>query len=287
MASQRYYQKDGKTIVQTGSQTSSSSSSKASSSKAAQSSSLQSSQQRKREFPALHKRLFAALSCANAGEACQKMRPAQKQPRKLVPAVQHSLQAGSNRREGRRGRAEQESATRYGLGRLLTVVALMADDVLLVPVSPAMQENFGLEVATTVNTTRAAAKAVFSKLREADPAADAAPWVALVARCMQLSGAALAATVLTPDSAELQENNQRPPVMQDLSHFLQTELDDVEWPRPGCSNLEQLSESALVGGKVNICSGCKLARYCGKDCQVQHWKQHKTACKRMQAARTR
>ncbi|WIA28887.1 hypothetical protein OEZ86_011411 [Tetradesmus obliquus] len=251
-----------------------------------------------------------------------------------------------------------------------------------------MQENFGLEVATTANTTRAAAKAVFSKLREADPAADAAPWVALVARCMQLSGAALAAAVLTLDSAELQENNQRPPVMQDLSHILQTELDDVEWlvqhmqavsssgsssasssssssgvtgatakelqqlqeqqeelelglwkavkalqtwsntpvvtaadllqearrevkpavaqqleafgaavaaqvpvklccNRPGCSNLEQLSESALVGGKGNICSGCKLARYCGKDCQVQHWKQHKTACKRMQAARAR
>uniref|UniRef100_A0A383WCQ2 Uncharacterized protein n=1 Tax=Tetradesmus obliquus TaxID=3088 RepID=A0A383WCQ2_TETOB len=249
MASQRYYQKDGKTIVQTGSQTSSrSSSSKASSSKAAQSS----TQQRKREFPALHKRLFGALGCANAGEvlgvpedetsaeaavegaaqacsmactalqllgdpqiaaelssssarqevqqqqqqqqqwrqllkpevclglldattqllllqpdlavadsalamvfqACSNTCAAAEQHRwqgalwthasavdcmrklltQLVPAVQHSLQAGSNRPEGRRGRAEQESATRYGLGRLLTIVALMADDVLLVPV---------------------------------------------------------------------------------------------------------------------------------------------------------
>jgi hypothetical protein len=32
--------------------------------------------------------------------------------------------------------------------------------------------------------------------------------------------------------------------------------------------MEQLSEAVLVGGKGNICSGCKVARYCGKECQV-------------------
>jgi hypothetical protein len=44
--------------------------------------------------------------------------------RQLVPAVQHSLQAGSSIPEGRRRRAQQESDTQYGLGRLLTLVAL-------------------------------------------------------------------------------------------------------------------------------------------------------------------
>jgi hypothetical protein len=45
----------------------------------------------------------------------------------LVPAVQHSLQTDSRPSGGRRGRAEQESATLYGLGRLLTVVALRGE----------------------------------------------------------------------------------------------------------------------------------------------------------------
>jgi hypothetical protein len=44
--------------------------------------------------------------------------------RQLVPAVQHSLQAESSIPEGRRSRTQQESDTQYGLGRLLTVVAL-------------------------------------------------------------------------------------------------------------------------------------------------------------------
>jgi hypothetical protein len=45
----------------------------------------------------------------------------------VVPAVQHSLQAESSIPEGRRSRAEQESATLYGLGRLLMVVALKGE----------------------------------------------------------------------------------------------------------------------------------------------------------------
>ncbi|WIA08126.1 hypothetical protein OEZ85_007584 [Tetradesmus obliquus] len=115
-----------------------------------------------------------------------------------------------------------------------------------------LREDLALEFAEAASTTRAAAKAVCSKLVEADAAADTVPWVALVARCLQLYGAAFAAAALTPESAQ-----------------------------------RHLSESALVGGKRNICSGCKVARYCGKDCQVQHWKQHKAACKRLQAARAR
>lgn len=32
-----------------------------------------------------------------------------------------------------------------------------------------------------------------------------------------------------------------------------------------------------------VCSGCKTVGYCTVDCQKQHWKQHKTICKALQA----
>ena len=33
------------------------------------------------------------------------------------------------------------------------------------------------------------------------------------------------------------------------------------------------------GVNLNSCSRCKAAKYCGKACQAQHWKVHKTTCK--------
>lgn len=34
-----------------------------------------------------------------------------------------------------------------------------------------------------------------------------------------------------------------------------------------------------MGIKMSTCSKCKLASYCGKDCQTKHWKQnHKFSC---------
>ncbi|KAF6253578.1 hypothetical protein COO60DRAFT_1643060 [Scenedesmus sp. NREL 46B-D3] len=214
---------------------------------------------------------------------------------------------------------------------------------------PSMLENYGLGIATAANNPRSS-----------KGPADAAPWVALVARCMQISGAAVAAAVLTPASAqtelddvcwlmqhvqrlsssscssaaglsfvelqqlqELQEELElglwkavkalrtwsntavetaadllqevrrevKPAVAQQLEAFGAAVAAQVPVKlccnRPGCANLGQLSETVLVGGKGNICSGCKVARYCGKDCQVQHWKQHKASCKRIQATRLR
>lgn len=51
---------------------------------------------------------------------------------------------------------------------------------------------------------------------------------------------------------------------------------------PECLNCVRLSENELVGGKGSVCSGCKVARYCMKECQLAHWKQHKAACKQLQ-----
>ena len=54
---------------------------------------------------------------------------------------------------------------------------------------------------------------------------------------------------------------------------------------PLCKSLTpELSEQQLVVGSSRRCSGCRVARYCSKGCQVAHWKQHKPACKAAAAA---
>ncbi|GFH50172.1 hypothetical protein CTEN210_06648 [Chaetoceros tenuissimus] len=45
--------------------------------------------------------------------------------------------------------------------------------------------------------------------------------------------------------------------------------------RPGCNK---------IGSK--ICAGCKLVSYCGRECQVQHWKMHKKNCKKVKKVDT-
>jgi hypothetical protein len=53
---------------------------------------------------------------------------------------------------------------------------------------------------------------------------------------------------------------------------------------PGCANASGMTEKAIVSGKSCLCSGCKVARYCGRACQVAHWKVHKPVCKMLAAA---
>jgi hypothetical protein len=53
---------------------------------------------------------------------------------------------------------------------------------------------------------------------------------------------------------------------------------------PVCLNLAGPRELQLVSGHSCICAGCHVARYCGRLCQRQHWKQHKPACKVLAAA---
>jgi hypothetical protein len=33
--------------------------------------------------------------------------------------------------------------------------------------------------------------------------------------------------------------------------------------------------------KLSRCSGCRCVFYCGKECQKEHWKEHKEMCKRL------
>eukprot|EP01122_Echinamoeba_exundans_P004502 TRINITY_DN14558_c0_g1_i1.p1 TRINITY_DN14558_c0_g1~~TRINITY_DN14558_c0_g1_i1.p1 ORF type:complete len:219 (+),score=31.46 TRINITY_DN14558_c0_g1_i1:130-786(+) len=46
---------------------------------------------------------------------------------------------------------------------------------------------------------------------------------------------------------------------------------------------ENIATCAKCGNPNNLmqCSGCKRVRYCGRECQVSHWKVHKAACKRL------
>jgi len=51
-----------------------------------------------------------------------------------------------------------------------------------------------------------------------------------------------------------------------------------------CSNLSGPSELLLVKGKAHLCSGCRTARYCSRECQTRHWPEHKPVCKALKAA---
>jgi uncharacterized membrane protein YgcG len=53
---------------------------------------------------------------------------------------------------------------------------------------------------------------------------------------------------------------------------------------PRCSNVAGPSETQLVSGRSALCGGCRVAHYCSRDCQRQHWKQHKPACQALAAA---
>jgi hypothetical protein len=53
---------------------------------------------------------------------------------------------------------------------------------------------------------------------------------------------------------------------------------------PACDTVRGPSEAKLVSGRSCLCGRCRVARYCSRDCQAAHFKQHKRACKAMAAA---
>lgn len=56
--------------------------------------------------------------------------------------------------------------------------------------------------------------------------------------------------------------------------------------RQHCASCDK--ESAAPEKSNMACSGCLVATYCGRDCQVAHWKStHKQMCKQMAAARAK
>jgi len=55
---------------------------------------------------------------------------------------------------------------------------------------------------------------------------------------------------------------------------------------PRCTNLSGPSEVRLVTGHNTKCGGCRVARYCSRQCLKQHWRQHKPVCQALAAATT-
>jgi hypothetical protein len=53
---------------------------------------------------------------------------------------------------------------------------------------------------------------------------------------------------------------------------------------PACSNTSGPTELSLVSGRSCVCGGCRVADYCSRACQAQHWKQHKPVCMSLAAA---
>ena len=45
-----------------------------------------------------------------------------------------------------------------------------------------------------------------------------------------------------------------------------------------CANCGASDDSSPDGVKLKPCSVCKTARYCGRGCQVEHWKKHRPHC---------
>jgi len=58
-------------------------------------------------------------------------------------------------------------------------------------------------------------------------------------------------------------------------------LYDGAAPCPNCVRCRQPPSSSL---RMNVCSGCKITRYCGRTCQKTDWTRHKKFCKMVSKA---
>ncbi|EIW54764.1 uncharacterized protein TRAVEDRAFT_39272 [Trametes versicolor FP-101664 SS1] len=52
----------------------------------------------------------------------------------------------------------------------------------------------------------------------------------------------------------------------------------VAYPLAGSCGHCQRDETAGAGAGMMRCSGCKMTRYCGAECQKKDWKRHKVSC---------
>lgn len=60
----------------------------------------------------------------------------------------------------------------------------------------------------------------------------------------------------------------------------------AETVRDGTIKDPAKTSCCIVCGSPNnlkLCSACKLVRYCGRECQMADWKNHKELCKKKQA----
>ena len=53
----------------------------------------------------------------------------------------------------------------------------------------------------------------------------------------------------------------------------------LEQPAPGAATCAGCGKAAAATASLLRCSRCRAAQYCDKDCQRQHWPQHKRECR--------
>jgi len=115
-------------------------------------------------------------------------------------------------------------------------------------------------------------------------AAGFSSWEAIPAQLQPVADAAEALGM--PDGSP--PSHDQVSTAAELMTTLGLSLNSLPFPtacnNPRCSNLSGQSELLLVSGRSNMCAGCLVARYCSRDCQRQHWKQHKPVCKALAAA---
>ena len=72
-------------------------------------------------------------------------------------------------------------------------------------------------------------------------------------------------------------------VLRDVVELCQVLQQEVPCPlgcnNPRCVDLKGVSE---VVASCKTCTGCGVARYCSRECQVGHWKEHRRACRRLE-----
>ena len=72
-------------------------------------------------------------------------------------------------------------------------------------------------------------------------------------------------------------------VLCDVVELCQVLQQEVPCPigcnNPRCVDLKGVSEAVA---SCKTCTGCGVARYCSRECQVGHWKEHKATCRRLE-----
>ena len=80
--------------------------------------------------------------------------------------------------------------------------------------------------------------------------------------------------------AQQEQLQQLPDLLNAFGSTVSAWVPQQQWCHSvDCCNLNMLRESVLVIGPGKKCAGCRSVRYCGRECQVQDWHQHKHVCK--------